>query len=166
MIIDYVIYLRENTKLSHKSIRMHLAGIRYLFYMICDDEFPIRWTKVVEELPPQEYTHRDRGYSVEEIQKMMEVGSQGRLREKAIILLLTSAGGMRIGGIPKLKKGDLKEMRTSQGEKTYRIRVYSDSSEDYYTPCSPECAVALDRYLERRAQDTEKVGYDSPLIRN
>jgi hypothetical protein len=133
--------------------------------MIRDDEFPIKWTKINIELPPNEYTHRD-GYTVEEIQKMLEVGCQGRLREKSAILLLTSAGGMRIGGIPKLKKGDLKTMQTTQEEKVYGIKVNSDSSEDYFTPCSPECTVAIDRYLEERAQAGEVLKYDSPLIRD
>ena len=117
-------------------------------------------------MPPQKYTHRDRGYSVEEIQKMLEIGCQGRLREKVAILVLSSAGGMRIGGLHILKKGDLKEMQTTQGEKVYGIRVYSDSSQDYFTPCSPECTVAIDRYLEERASAGELLKYDSPVIRN
>ena len=118
------------------------------------------------QLPPNEYPHRDRGYSVDEIQKMIESGCQGRIREKALILLLTTAGGIRIGGVPKLKKGDLKEMRTSTGEKTYGIRVYSDSSEDYFTPCSPECASVLDKYFKERESDKEVLTGDSPVIRN
>jgi hypothetical protein len=73
---------------------------------------------------------------------------------------------MRIGGIPKLKKSDLKAMYTTQGEKVYGIRVYSDSSEDYFTPCSPECTVTLDRYLEERTNDGEVLKHDSPVIRN
>ncbi|MGH9910925.1 MAG: site-specific integrase [Nitrososphaeraceae archaeon] len=113
MIIDYVIHLRESEKLARKSIKPHLSAIRYIFFMIREDEFPIKWTKINIELPPNEYAHRDRGYTVEEIQKMLEIGCQGRLREKAVILLLTSAGGMRIGGIPKLKRSDLKVMQTS-----------------------------------------------------
>ena len=113
MIIDYVIHLREDEKLARKSIKLHLSAIRHLFFMIREDEFPIKWTKINIELPPNEYAHRDRGYTVEEIQKMLEVGCQGRLREKAVILLLTSARGMRIGGIVNLKKSDLKEMQTS-----------------------------------------------------
>ena len=79
---------------------------------------------------------------------------------------MKSAGGMRIGGIPKLKKSDLKEMRTSTGEKTYCIRVYSDSSEDYTVPCSPECANVLDQYFIERERDNEVITNDSPVIRN
>ena len=103
MIIDYVIHLRENKKLSRNTIKLHLYAIRHLFFMIREDEFPIRWNKINIELPPNEYSHRDRGYTVPEIQKMNEVGCHGRLREKVVILLLTSAGGMRIGAIPQSK---------------------------------------------------------------
>lgn len=166
MIIDYVIHLREKEKLSRSSIKLHLAAIRHLFFMIREDEFPIKWTKINIELPPYEYSYRDRGYSVEEIQKMLELGCQGRLREKVVILLLASAGGLRIGGIPKLKKCHLKEMHTSTGEKTYGIQIYFESSEDYFTPCSPECASVIDRYLEERSKDGEIIKHDSPLIRN
>lgn len=166
MIIDYVIHLRENKKLSRNTIKLHLYAIRHLFFMIREDEFPIRWNKINIELPPNEYAHRDRGYRVPEIQRMVEVGCQGRLREKVVVLLLTSAGGMRVGGIPKLKKGDLKEMFTSQGQKTYGILVYSDSSQDYFTPCSPECANAIDQYFEERTTAGERIKYDTPLIRN
>jgi hypothetical protein len=57
-------------------------------------------------------------------------------------------------------------MLTTQGEKTYGIRVYSDSSQDYFTPCSPECANAIDRYLDERMAAGEQIRYDTPLIRN
>ena len=134
--------------------------------MIREDEFPIKWTKINIELPPYEYSYRDRGYSVEEIQKMLELGCQGRLREKVVILQLASAGGLRISGIPKLKKCHLKEMYTSTGEKTYGIQIYAESSEDYFTPCSPECASMIDLYLEERSKDGEIIKHDSPLIRD
>jgi site-specific recombinase XerD len=166
MIIEYVIHLREVRKLTRGSIKTHLYAIRYLFFMIREDEFPIRWTKINIELPPNEYAHRDRGYSRDEIRRILEFGCKGRIRERVVILLLTSAGGMRIGAIPKLKKGDLKEMRTSEGEKTYGIRVYSESAQDYFTPCSPECCRAIDQYFEERTAAGEVLKYESPLIRN
>jgi site-specific recombinase XerD len=175
MVIDYVIFLRDDyhkqfkpqqKPLSSQSIKLHLAAIRHFFFMIREDEFPIKWTKINIELPPNEYTYRDRGYSVQEIQVMLEKGCQGRLREKVVVLLLTSAGGLRIGAIHKLKKCHLKEMYTSTGEKTYGIQIYAESSEDYFTPCSPECASTIDRYLEERAKDGETIKHDSPLIRN
>ena len=66
--------------------------------MIRDDDTRLDWTKVRMEFPPDERIQRDRGYTVDEIQKILDNGCAGRLREKAIILLLTSTG-MRIGGI-------------------------------------------------------------------
>jgi site-specific recombinase XerD len=166
MIIDYIIHLRETKKLSRSTIKSNLYAVRHLFFMIREDEFPIKWNKINLQLPPNEYSHRDRGYNINEIQKMLEFGCKGRLREKAVILLLTSAGGMRIGGIPNLKKGDLKEMCTTEGEKVYGIRVYSDSSEDYFTPCSPECTTVLHQYFGERTAAGEDLKYDSPVIRN
>lgn len=166
MIIDYVIHLRENKKLSRASIKFHLYAIRHFFFMIREDEFPIRWNKINIELPPHEYSHRDRGYTVRKIQSMLELGCKSRLRDKAVILLLTSAGGMRIGGIPNLKKGDLKEMYTTAGDKVYGIRVYSDSSQDYFTPCSPECTRVLDKYFDERTAAGEQLKYESSVIRN
>lgn len=165
-IIEYVIHLRDYLKLQRKSIIVHVSAVRYLFYSIRDDEFPIKLKKVNDELPPQKYAHRDRGYAVDEIQKMLEVGCKGRLRERVVILMLSSAGGMRIGGLHILKKRDLKPMVTSQKEPTYGIRVYSDSEQDYFTPCSPECAAAIDKYLDQRAEEGKVITFDSPLIRN
>lgn len=163
MMIDYVIHLREKEKLSRSSIKLHLAAIHHFFVMIREDEFPIKWTKINIELPPNEYVHRDRGYTIEEIRRMLEVGCHGRLREKAVILLFTSGGGMRIGAIPKLKKCHLKEMSTSTGEKTYGIQIYAESSEDYFTPCSPECANIIDKYLEERVVITVSCYKEEPL---
>jgi hypothetical protein len=73
---------------------------------------------------------------------------------------------MRIGGIPNLKKGDLKEMYTTAGDKVYGIRVYSDSSQDYFTPCSPECTRVLDKYFDERTAAGEQLKYESSVIRN
>lgn len=90
-----------------------------------------------------------------------------RTREKVIVLLLTSTG-MRIGAIHILKIGDLQPKDTPQG-KVYLITVYSSSTKPYRTPCSPECAIAIDEYLNERSSVSgadEVLKNDSPLIRN
>ena len=116
--------------------------------MIRDDDTRLDWRKVRMEFPPHERIHRDRAYTVNEIQKMIsEGGCAGRLREKAIILLLTSTG-MRIGGIDPLKYGDLSPKPTRQG-RVYRVEVYSGSSAQYYCYCNVETAKAIDEYLKQ-----------------
>ena len=123
MVLDYVIYLRDVRKVSRSFIKVQCSALSLFFYMIRDDDTRLDWTKVRMEFPPDEHIHRDRAYTVEEIQKMLYDGCAGRLREKAIILLLTSTG-MRIGGIHPLKIGDLSPKDTKQG-KVYRVEVYS-----------------------------------------
>lgn len=48
------------------------------------------------------------------------------------------------------------------------VTVYSSfPSDTYVTPCSPECATAIDEYLEERTSRADEVlKADSPLIRN
>ena len=101
MVIDFVIYLRDERGASRSPIRLYYAALSHFFYMIRDDDTRLNWTKVKMEFPPDERISRDRAYTVEEIQKMLSNGCAGRLREKAIILLLTSTG-MRFGGIHPL----------------------------------------------------------------
>lgn len=164
MVMDYVIYLRDVRSVARSSIKVHCAALNLFFYMIRDDDTRLDWTKVRMEFPPDEHIHRDRAYTVEEIQKMLSNGCSGRLREKVIILLLTSTG-MRIGGIHPLKIGDLTPKTIAQG-KVYRIEVYSGSSAHYYCYCNVETASAIDEYLQERRDKGELLQNDSPLIRD
>ena len=138
MVIDFVIFLRDERGASRSSIRLYCAALSHFFYMIRDDDTRLNWAKVKMEFPPDECIHRDRAYTVEEIQRMYNHGCSGKLRERAILLLLTSTG-MRIGGIHSLRKGDLTPKQTPQGN-VYRIEVYSQSSSHYYCYCNVETA--------------------------
>lgn len=164
MVLDYVIYLRDVRKVSRSSIKVQCAALNLFFYMIRDDDTRLDWTKVRMEFPPDEHIQRDRAYTAEEIQKMLDNGCCGRLRERAIILLLTSTG-MRIGGIHPLKMNDLTPKITSQG-KVYRVEVYSSSSARYYCYCNRETATAIDEYLKERESKGEMLQNDSPLFRD
>ncbi len=164
MVLDYVIFLRDEGNKSRASIKMACAALSFFFYVIRDDDARLNWTKVKMEFPPDEHIRRDRAYTVEEIQKMLDVGCSGRLREKVIILLLTSTG-MRIGGIHTLKFEDLYPKQTNHG-KVYQIQVYSGTSSQYYCYCNVETAKAMDAYLKERTDKDEVLTKDSPLIRD
>ena len=162
-LIDYVIHLRDVKRFPRSSIKVHVAAVTHFFYMIRDDATRLEMTKVRMELPPDEFMHRDRPYTVEEIQRMLSVCA--RTRERMIVLLLTSTG-MRIGAIHSLKIGDLEPKDTPQG-KAYLVTVYSSSSQSYPTPCSPECTTVIDEYIKERTSEAgEVLKNDSPLIRN
>jgi site-specific recombinase XerD len=164
MVKDYILHLRDNSsrRLARKSINVHLAAISHFLYMIRDDDYKIDWKKVRLEIPPDENIHKDRSYTIEEIQKMLS-GCQ-RTRDKAIIHLLTSTG-MRIGAVHTLKVEDLSPKQTNQG-RVYRIEVYSGSSDSYYCYCNVETTQILDEYLKERTDAGEVLRNDSPLIRH
>ena len=71
-------------------------------------------------------------------------------------------GGLRVGALEPLlishleRKGDL-----------YKVNVYKGlkGRGKYFTFCTPECAKAIDTYLEFRERCGEKIGPDSPLFR-
>ena len=48
----------------------------------------------------------------------------------------------------------------------YKIIAYNDEKEEYVTFCTPECASAIDSYIEYRKREGETIGPDSYLIRD
>jgi site-specific recombinase XerD len=161
MVKDYIVYLRDDKKLSGSSISLHVAAIAHFFYIERDDDHKIDWKKVRLEIPPNENIRRDRAYTIEEIQKMLSVCS--RTRERVVIHLLESTG-MHVGAIPTIKIGDLSSKSTKQGGKIYRIEVYSSSVERYYSYCNPETAKIIDEHLKERTDDGEVLRSDSPIV--
>jgi site-specific recombinase XerD len=162
MVKDYVLFLRDVRKLAHSSINLHVSAVAHFFHKIRDDDYRIDWSKAREEIPPDENIRRDRGYTVEEIQKMLSVCY--RTREKVIIHLLESTG-MRIGAIHSIRIADLSPKSTKQG-KVYRIEVYARSSASYFAYCNTETAKTIDAYQKERTDAGETLMNDTPLIRN
>jgi integrase len=102
---------------------------------------------------------RDRPYSIEEIEQILE---KCDVRSRVIILLLASSG-MRIGALYDLWIEDIKKMDEFG---VYLIRPYNRSkAHSYYTFCTPECAAAIDAYLDYRRKFGEEIKDKSPLIR-
>ena len=101
---------------------------------------------------------KDRSYTTEEIHKLLEFCDE---RTRCLVLLLASTG-MRIGAVPFLRVGNVEKI---VGGEIYKITVYEKSNEEYYTFCTPECAMAIDSYLEYRKRYGEKINDNSPLIR-
>jgi hypothetical protein len=97
-------------------------------------------------------------YTYEEIHKMLDKSDE---RKRVVILLLASTG-MRRGAIYELKYDDLKWIEKYQ---IYEIKVYSGYKVEYITYCSPECAAALNSYLDFRRRYGEKITKDSYVVR-
>jgi integrase len=165
-IIDHIIHLRDGQKLSYWSLQVHCAAIFHFFVKMNDVNLNTR--KIKRFLPQDESDHysNDRPYSPNEISQIM---SKCDIRSKVVILLMVSTG-VRIGslfknkqGMPGLRLGDIKKIEEFG---LYMIWVYSWSKADrYYTFCTPECAAAIDAYLDYRKSFGEELKDKSPLIR-
>jgi site-specific recombinase XerD len=160
-IIDHITYLKDVHRLTYLSIQVHLSGIFHFFEI---NDYDLRTKKIKRFLPEDESDHyaKDRPYSVKEIQQIL---SKCDVRARTCVLIMTSTG-MRIGGLKDLQIGDLKKIEEFG---LYMIWVYNRSRKDrYYTFTTPECAKAIDEYLEYRKRSVgEDISKDkSPLIRD
>jgi integrase len=109
-------------------------------------------------LPPNESINEDRPYTTKEIADVIQVCDP---RTKVAILLLCSSG-MRMGALHSLQICDLTKIHEYN---LYKIQVYARTPGKYLTFCTPECAVAIDAYLDYRERYKEELKDKSPLIR-
>jgi integrase len=154
-IADFIQHLKDKGN-SRRTIRSYLTGVKHFYVM--NDNTSINWAKMRKFLGKVQTKNNNDGlYSKEQLQRLMEVATE---RERIAFLLMLSAG-LRIGTLPDLKVGDLTRM---DEEGLYKIRVYSGTSSEYITFCSPESSTAIDSYLELRKRKGEGIAPDSPLL--
>jgi integrase len=152
-IINYTQAKKKNGDTAHTS-NVHMSAIRH--FCEYNDLPPLNWKILRSYSGEHVKSIKDRAYTIEEIRKMMEFTD---LRGKCIILLAASTG-MRIGAIPDLKMKHLTPIQNF-----YRITVYENSNEEYWTCCTPECRMHLDQYFEYRKRSGEEMKPDSPVLR-
>lgn len=150
--------MRDNRKLSPNSISCRVSALQTFFQM--NDVESINWYKV-KKYKGEFYTvAEDRPYTRQEIHTLAE--NAPSLRDKAIILLLSSSG-MRVGGLVKLQ---LKHIKPIDKYHIYQFEVYKRSREAYVTFCTPETRNCIDAYLSFRKRLGEKLTPNSPLFRS
>ena len=157
-IIDYIEYLKLRKLSSYSTIQVHCSGIVHFFDI---NDVNLNKRKIKRFFPQNESDHyfTDRPYSIKEIESIL---SKCDIRSRVIVLLMASTG-MRISGVRELRYGDIKKIDEFG---LYMIWVYNRSKADrYYTFCTPECAIAIDAYLEYRRKFGEELMDKSPLIR-
>jgi integrase len=154
-IIEYVLHLKKQNTLTGRSINTRLSSIQK-FYEINDIE--LKWKKIKSYIGSRRKKMKDRAYTREEIVKMLEKADQ---RERIVVLLMASSG-MRIGALPLLK---IRNLERIDKYSLYKITVYENEDEEYTTFCTPECAKAIDSYLDYRRRHGEQIFKEAPLIR-
>jgi integrase len=147
-IITLINNMKDEGK-SYPTIHNYRSMI-LAFYKINDIVLNI--AKINKFMPEQRRVKKDRGYTHEEISKMLHFCDE---REGVIILLLTSSG-VRVGAIPNLRIGNLDK---------YKLTVYESDKEEYFTFITPECKQAIEAYIGMRERYGEKVEDECYLIR-
>jgi integrase len=151
-VIQFVIQLKEEGK-NFRSIRNYLTPI-VSFYKIND--IVLNSKKINKFMPAETRAKKNRGYSHEEVQKLLDIADE---RLRAVILLLVSSG-CRIGAIPTLHVRDIEK----SGD-VYKITVYENDAEEYFSFITKEAYDAVQSYLQMRERFGEKLTSDSLLIR-
>lgn len=152
LLMDYITF-EKNNGVSRGLIRVRLAAAKKFFKR---NRKTLDWDIVSETIGKGRKVAEDRAYTHEEIHKAVSIAHP---REKVIMLLMASTG-MRRGALPLLRKGDLKPV-----ENLYKIIVYRNDPEQYFTFCTPECRQAIDDYFAFRAGANEKIKDTSFVIR-
>jgi integrase len=156
-IIQYLIYLKNPPiSLRYATRSQYLAAI-ITFYDL--NEVVLNKKRIYRYLGEEERPIENRGYSREEITKMLEVCDE---RVKALILFLSSTG-VRIRAIVELK---LEDLVIVPDYNVYQVTVYSDAKERYSTFTTPEAANAIKVYLSYRERYGEKLTPKSPVFRD
>jgi integrase len=159
-LIEYIKYLANVEKLSYSTISVRLAAI-LCFYTI--NRININRRYVSKFKPQNKKLRKDNAYSHEQI--LCLLNSSTDLRQKMIILLLVSTG-MRLGALQMLTVGSLHKIELKgYSSHIYKIIIYEQERQEYYTFCTFEGATAIDQYLEYRKRFGELLKPNSPLIR-
>jgi integrase len=152
LIIKYLV--SQTISSQYKTVIM--ATIKHACEM---NDVILNWKKlkkfIKSEKTDNETNGKDRGYTHEEIQKILDFSDQ---RLKTAFLVLASTG-IRIGALQSIRIGDLERI-----DNLYKITVYRGDREEYFTFCTPECATEIDAYLDFRARRGEKITQDSYLL--
>jgi len=139
---------------SYSTLSVHMAA---LYHFLSINDITLNRKKLSKFVGEQENKYEYRGYTHDEISNLLSLCDG---RGKVIVLLMASTG-MRVGALPELKLKHIKRYRVGNNNHVYRIQVYASSKKyAYITFCSPECAKAIDSYLEYRKRIDNSISFD------
>ena len=151
----------EQGKISSQTIPNHIKPIKVL---LDSNRIPVHWKSLNKLLPRRESKSKDRAYTREEIQKMLEVTND--ITDKVIILLFSS-GGFRLEAWDYFTWKDVIFFKDGDSYKGASLLIYRGDPESYFTFITPEACKALDLYRENWKADIGRYPKpDDPLIKS
>src|SRR5688572_5965537 len=151
----YVIHMR-NLGIAYGTIKNRVSVIVTFLEL---NDLLVNKRKIARFYGEEKKTVKDFSYSVEDLQKMLSMAS---FRVKTMILFYVSTG-IRKSALIDLK---LKHLQKINEYGFYKITIYENTKEEYYTFCTPECTTAISSYIEQRKQAGEIINKESYLFRN
>jgi integrase len=155
IIIKYIVMMREKG-LSTSSIKGRVAPISS-FLQLNDTVLNIK--RISKFYGEQKKTVSDLAYTIEDIKAMLNI-AKPRMR---VMILIYSSTGIRKSALLDLK---LKHLQKIPKFNLYKFTIYENTNDQYTTFCTPECANAIDEYLEYRKEAGETITKESYLVRN
>ena len=153
LLVGYIVSNRD--RFTGATIANRLSNVK----AFCDEYgYNLEWKIIRRKVPPVRYVGVDRAPTVEEVRKVQQ-GVDLRLE---FIILAMASGGFRVGAWHWLKVRDISVRDSGLASLT----IYRGEPEEYVTLVSPEAVSAWQRYRESRERVGEKVGPDSPLVRD
>ncbi len=150
----YLIHLQKTVRSTTR--KMMYEVVKKFLYM--NDVEP-KWRKLKQYLGKEDKKLSDKPYTHEQIQQLLSL-CDTRLR---VVVLLFCSTGLRLEALIELR---MKHVQKVESVSTYKVIAYNDEKEEYVTFCTPECASAIDSYIEYRKREGETIGPDSYLIRD
>jgi integrase len=157
MLIDYILYLNKQD-LSSGYIGVNFCALKHFYSM---NDVRLNTVKIGKFLGESKKKNVDRSYTCPEIKTILDICD---VRMKTVVSILASTG-MRRGALPLLKLSHLEQKDVGQNQKVYKFTIYENTSEQYFTFCSPETTNHIDAYLDYRTRSGEKLTKDAYLIR-
>ena len=151
----------EEGKISSQTLPNHTKPIKVL---LDANRIQIHWKSLNKLMPRRESKSKDRAYTREEIQKMLELTND--ITDKVIILLFSS-GGFRLEAWDYFTWKDVIFFKDGDSYKGASLLIYRGDPESYWTFITPEACRALELYRENWKAD---IGVypkpDDPLIKS
>ncbi len=161
-------YIKEDRKrvetgeISSQTLPNHIKPIKVL---LDANRIHIHWKSLHKLMPRRESKSKDRAYTREEIQKMLEVTND--LTDRVIILMFSSAG-FRLEAWDYFTWKDVIFFKNDDGSfKGASLLIYRGDPESYFTFITPEACEALILYRENwNAEIRSYPKPDDPLIKS
>ena len=161
-IYDYMRYHEERAarkEVSESTVPNYYKPIKFFLEM---NDIVLNWKKISRRIPRGRQYANDRAPTKAEVRTVLTYPDR-RVRPTALVM---ASSGVRIGAWDYLSVEDIVPIEKDGKIVAAKAIVYRGTEDEYYTFISPEAYSALQEYFGFRKSSGEKVGPNSPVLRD